>query len=311
MTFSPSFLYLSAVLIWGTTFYAIRFQLGEVPPVVSVMWRFALAAALLFAWIGYRRLPCRFSARQHGWIALQGALLFSVNYVLVYLATVDLTSGLVAVIFAGVVGMNIVNGAVFLGKPVSPAVMLGAALGTAGLALVFWPEVRDAAGDRAIAGAIALALLATYCASLGNILSARNQGERLPVLQTNALGMAYGALTTAVYVGLSGTPMTISLEPAYLLSLLYLSLFGSVLAFGAYLSLVGAVGADRAAYATVMFPLVALGISTAFEGYRWPPEAALGIALAVVGNLLILDKGILHKLKLPRAPRRASTTERP
>ncbi|MGB0865333.1 MAG: EamA family transporter, partial [Granulosicoccaceae bacterium] len=149
MNLSPGFLYLCAVLIWGTTFYAIRFQLGEVSPVVSVMWRFLLAAAVLFAWIYIKRLPCRFSHRQHGWIALQGVFLFSINYVLVYIATFDLTTGLVAVIFAGVVGMNIFNGVVFLGKSISLPVLAGALLGTLGLALVFWPEVR-AAGKPAI-----------------------------------------------------------------------------------------------------------------------------------------------------------------
>jgi len=297
MVFNSSFLYLSTVLIWGTTFYAIHFQLGEVSPVVSVMWRFLLAAAALFAWIAVKRLPCRFSAVQHGWIALQGLLLFSINYVLVYHATEHLTSGLVAVVFAGVVGMNILNGAIFLGKKVSGLVALGALLGTVGLALVFLPEVRSATANPEILPAIALALVSTLCASLGNIISARNQAERMPVLQCNAFGMFYGAAATYVYMLFTDIPLDFSFEPSYIYSLLYLALFGSVLAFGAYLSLVGKVGADRAGYATVMFPLVALGISTIFEEYHWPIEAIFGVMLVLLGNILVLNKNLLKQPK--------------
>lgn len=296
MAFSSTFLYLSTVLIWGTTFYAIHFQLGDVSPVVSVLWRFLLAAIVLFVWIALKRLPCRFSLLQHGWIALQGLLLFSINYVLVYQATEHLTSGLVAVVFAGVVGMNILNGAIFLGRCVSLAVVLGALLGTAGLALVFWPEVRAASEQPEIIPAIALALVSTLCASLGNIISARNQLEHMPVLQCNAFGMFYGALATYLYVLFSDTPLDFSFEPSYIASLLYLSIFGSVLAFGAYLSLVGKVGADRAAYSTVMFPLVALLISTIFEDYHWPIEAIFGVILVLLGNLLVLNSKLLRKL---------------
>lgn len=297
MAFSSPFLYVSTILIWGTTFYAIRFQLGEVSPVVSVLWRFLIASLLLFAWIKAKGLPCQFSPRQHAWIALQGVFLFSLNYVLVYFATADLTTGLVAVVFAGVVGMNIFNGALFLGKAVAPSVVIGALSGTAGLALVFWPEVRTATGDSGVYAAIGLVLLSTYCASLGNIISARNQSEKIPVLQTNAFGMLYGTLATTVYVLFSGIPLDFSFAPSYIFSLLYLSVFGSVLAFGAYLSLVGKIGADRAAYITVMFPIVALGISTIFEGYHWPTEAVFGIALVLLGNLLVLDKSALKKIR--------------
>ncbi len=308
MTLSTPILYLSTVFIWGTTFYAIRFQLGDVSPVVSVMWRFLLAATVLFVWIVLKRLSCRFSVRQHVWIFLQGLTLFSFNYVLVYTVTADLTSGLVAVVFAGVVGMNILNGALFLRRPISLPVVFGASLGCVGLALVFWPEVRAASTDAGIHVSIGIALLATYLASIGNIISARNQAEQMPLLQSNAFGMLYGAGATMAYLRFAGIPLDFSSEPTYLLSLLYLSIFGSVLAFGAYLSLVGQVGADRAAYAMVLFPLVALGISTLFEGYHWPVEAVFGVALVIFGNLLMLDKRLWHKLHSMINPKLSAPT---
>ncbi len=315
MVFNNTFLYLSAILIWGTTFYAIHFQLGEISPVVSVVSRFLLAAVVLFAWIGYKRLPCHFSARQHGWILLQGLTIFSINYVLIYQVTEVLTSGLVAVLYAIVVPMNIINGAVFLRKAIAIPVVIAAALGCFGLTLVFWPEVSQVEGSTRVYAAIATGLVAAYCASISNIVTARNHAEGMPVLQSNAFGMLYGAIATALYALVMGIPLDISLQPSYILSLIYLSVFGSVLAFGAYLSLIGQVGPDRAAYATVVFPVVALLISTVFEDYHWPIEAIAGLSMVLLGNLMLLNKSLLKKLQsvfasAPPASAAEPTTEK-
>ncbi len=297
MVFNSPFLYFSSVVIWGTTFFAIRFQLGQVDAVISVAWRFLLAAAVLFAWIAYKRLPCHFSRRQHGWILLQGLTIFSVNYVLVYQITEVLTSGLVAVLYAIVVPMNIINGALFLRNAVSPAAVVAALLGCCGLTLVFWPEVSGVSGNSQTYAAIGIGLIAIYCTSISNIVTARNHSEGMPVLQSNAFGMLYGSIATLIYAFVNGIPLDFSLQPSYIWSLLHLSVFGSVLAFGAYLSLIGRVGADRAAYATVMFPVVALLISTVFEDYHWPPEAMVGLTLVLLGNLMLLNKSLLKKLQ--------------
>lgn len=283
------FLYAITVLIWGSTWLAITFQLGEISPVLSVAYRFTLASILLLTFSKLRRLPMRFSLQQHSYIALQGLLLFSINYLLVYLAEQRLTSGLVAVLFSTLVFMNIFIGALFLKTPVRLNVVLGGVIGLAGITFVFLPELKAfSLQDRGFAGLL-LSLAGTLFASLGNITAARNQREGLPVVQTNAFGMGYGAIAMYVYALLSGIPLRFSLAPAYVGSLLYLAIFGSVIAFGAYLTLLGTIGADRAAYASLLFPLVALGISTFYEGYEWNLMAILGVMLVVAGNLMILS----------------------
>ncbi len=282
-------LYITTVLIWGSTWLAIKFQLGETDPVLSVAYRFTLASLLLLGFSKLRGLNLRFSPRQHLFIALQGVLLFSINYLLVYLAELHLTSGLVAVVFSTLVFMNIFLGALLLGTPVRLNVVLGGALGLVGVALVFLPELRAfSLQDRGFIG-LTLSFASTLFASLGNITAARNQRAGMPVVQTNAFGMGYGALAMYVYALLRGVPFSFSLAPGYVASLLYLAVFGSIIAFGAYLTLLGRIGADRAAYASLLFPLVALGISTYFEGYTWSDFAILGVLLVVAGNFLILS----------------------
>lgn len=289
--------YLLTVLIWGSTWFAIRFQLGTVDPSVSLVYRFGLAAVLLFVWCLIRQVPLRFTWREHGAMAAQGACLFSINYLLFYWCTGLITSGLVAIIFSTVIVMNIFNGVLFLKKPVEGIVLVGAVLGLIGLTLVFWHEVAatreisEAASHNVLRG-LGIGLVATLFASLGNILSARNQSCGIPVLQTNAFGMAYGALLMAIFAVLSGVPFVFEWTIDYVGSLLYLSVFGSIIAFGAYLTLVGRIGADRAAYATVLFPLVALIISSIFEGFEWTPFALVGIGLILTGNVLVVARGI-------------------
>ncbi len=281
-------LYGATVLIWGSTWLAITYQLGEVAPLLSVSYRFALAAILLVAYCVLRGKNMRFSRADHGFIFLQGACLFGFNYWLFYLTTEHLTSGLVAVTFSTVVFMNIVNGRLFLGRRVRPHVLLAALIGIIGIVMIFWPELAGYALHSDTVLALGTAAAATYCASLGNILSARNQARKLPVLQTNAFGMGYGALLMFLVALLSGTPVSFDWQPAYLGSLFFLSVFGSIIAFGCYLTLIGRLGADRAAYASLLFPVVALQLSVWFEGYQWSTLSLAGMALVVLGNLLIL-----------------------
>lgn len=281
-------LYLATVLIWGSTFYAIKFQLGDVSELWSICYRFALAALLLFVWCGWRRLPMRFSRQQHGRMALQGLFLFCLNYLLIYYATGMLTSGLIAVVFSSIVLMNILNGALFFGRPIERRSLVGAVLGLIGIALVFWPELQKLEHNSQALTGLGLSVLGTYIASLGNLFSSKNQQQQLPVIQNNAYGMAYGAALMALLaLGSSGWP-GYSSQLSFSLSLLYLALFGSVLAFGAYLTLLGRIGAAKAAYTMVLFPLVALLISTLFESYQWSPPALLGIAVVVLGNVILL-----------------------
>jgi drug/metabolite transporter (DMT)-like permease len=291
------FLYGSTVIIWGTTWLAIKFQLGSVDPMVSVLYRFMAAALTLFLYCKLRGLKMRFRLKDHIFMALQGLVLFSVNYWLIYLAEVHVTSGLVAVIFSGIVFMNMINGAVLLGSPIRSNVLLGGTIGVLGIVLVFWPQlISFSLSDQGALGLV-LSVVSTFMASLGNIISARHQKNHLPVIQTNAYGMAYGAAIIGAISLISGKTFSFEMSLAYVGSLFYLSLFGTVIAFGCYLKLIGKIGADRAAYATMLFPIVALGISTVYEGYQWAPNNIIGMAVVLVGNWMVLSKRVLANLQ--------------
>ena len=283
-------LYLASVLIWGSTWYAIKFQLGVVAPEVSLLYRFALAAFILLAFCVLTRRSLRYSLSQHGFIAMQGLFLFSSNYLIFYWATELLTSGIVALMFSTVILMNIINGAIFMRGAVSPRVILGACFGIAGIASIFWAELSAINNNAATWRGLWMCLLATYFASIGNIISARNQKAGIPVIQTNAWGMGYGALVMAVYAIISEAPFNYDPSLGYGLSLVYLAVFGSIIAFGSYLTLVGRIGADKAAYAAVLFPVIALGISTIFENDQWSLRAVFGFALVLFGNYIVLSK---------------------
>lgn len=282
------FLYLTAVLIWGSTWLAITFQLGKVPPEVSVAYRFALAGLFLLGWCLVRGLRLRFSLREHAWMALGGGLLFGLNYVGIYLAESRLSSGLVAVIFSLITFFNIAGTRVFFGTPMKPVTLFSAVLGVGGVTLLFLPELSRPTNGAHIGVGVTCAVLATLSASFGNIVAARNQRHGLPVVQLNTFGMLYGAAFVALYAVLTGKPFTFVASAGYVLSLGYLALFGSVIAFGAYLTLVGRIGADRAGYTGATIPIVALLLSVCFEGLRLQFGAMVGIVLCLVGNVLVL-----------------------
>jgi drug/metabolite transporter (DMT)-like permease len=282
--------YTVTVLIWGSTWLAIKFQLGTVAPELSIAYRFSLAAALLFLYSAVRRLPLRFNRRQHFFMALQGFLLFSLNYILVYLAEGHLASGLVSILYSTIIISNVILGAIFLGSPVRMRVILGALVGILGIGVIFYPELSsfDLSGGGGLG--VMLTLVSVVSASLGNILSARNQRSGLPVIQSNAFGMGYGALFMFALAAFNGSPFTFEPSLSYTVALLFLALFGSVVAFGAYLTLLGRIGADRASYVTVLFPVISLFLSTLFEGMTWDLAQLGGVGLVLVGNAIVLAR---------------------
>ena len=283
-------LYVATVLIWGSTWYAIKMQLGTVDPDLSVAYRFIAASAVLIAFCLATGRSLRFAPRHHLFIAAQGLFLFCLNYWLFYYATFELTTGVVAVVFSLIMLMNILNGAVLFGTRVEPRVLGAAGLGVIGLILVFWDDLAAMDLTSGPMVGLGLSIVATYSASLGNMASLRNTRAGLPVLPVNALGMAYGAVFMTILALLRGAPISFDLSPGYVGSLLYLAIFGSVLAFGFYLTLLGRIGADRAAYAAVVFPIVALIISTFLEAYVWTVPALIGVALILGGNILAVAK---------------------
>lgn len=284
-----SALYFITVLIWGTTWLAIKFQVGTVSPELSVAYRFVLAALMLFGHCTLSKRCLRYGLRDHCFMAIQGVLMFSVNYLLFYWAAEYLTTGLLAVIFSTIIFMNIVGCSVFYGASVQPKVTWGALLGMIGIALVFWHEFSTVGLSRELTTGAILGVVATAFSSLGNMMSVRNQRNRLPVVQTNAFGMAYGAAFMLLIAVVSGEGFAFDFSFAYVSSLLYLAVFGSVFAFGCYLTLLGRIGADRAAYANVLFPIVALVLSARFENFQWSNEALLGFVIVLLGNLLVLS----------------------
>lgn len=282
-----SILYIVTVLIWGTSWYAMELQL-VLPGELAIAYRFFLAAAMLVAFCLATGRSLRFSPRDHLFMALQGLCLFGINYILFYWAAVYLVSGLLAVCFSTITVMNIANAALLYRQRVDPRVAIAAALGLVGIGLVFWPELAKIELSRAAALGLGMSLVATYAASLGNMVTVRHSRARVPVIEANAIGMSYGALFTLIIVIAQGIPFDFVWTASYLGSLAYLALFASVIGFGSYLTLVQRIGADRAAYASVLFPIVALAVSTFLEGYRWSIPAIIGVALVLVGNLLVL-----------------------
>jgi drug/metabolite transporter (DMT)-like permease len=281
-------LFLACIAIWGSTWIAITFQLGRVAPEASVFYRFLLASVLLFAYCFARRLPLRYTAREYAWIALMGVLMFSVSYIFVYYAEAHVVSGLVAVGYSASPLLGMLGMRLFFGTPMTPRVMLGSLLGIAGITLVFWPEFAHFRSDGDTGLGALFTALAVLVSTLGSMVAHRNQQANLPLWQTMAWGMLFGALfSLAVALG-RGQSLAAEATPQYLLSLAYLSVLGSIIAFAGFLTLIKRIGAARAGYIGVMVPIVALMVSAAFEGFRWHPLTWIGIAVSVAGNVIVL-----------------------
>ena len=274
--------------IWGSTWLAITYQLGDVEPELSVAYRFGLAAIVLFAWCAATGRSLRFSAREHGYLAALGVMLMGLNYIGIYWSERFVTSGLVAVLFSTIVFMNPLGMRLAFGTPVTARALIAATLGVGGVALLFLPELGQATQGGSAGYGVALALGATVIACGGNLIAIRNHNAGIPTFPGTAWGMAYGALSAALVAIVRGVPWTFDTGAAYLLSLAYLALFGSIIAFGAYLTLLKRVGGGPAAFVGVATPVIALALSTVFEGYRWTWVAAFGVVLAVAGNWLAL-----------------------
>lgn len=288
MTAVNVLLYALTVAVMGTSWLAMKLQLGVVAPDVSVVYRFAIATVCTMAIALVLGRPMRFGRRAHARMAAQGVFMFGINQVLIFLATQYLTSGLVALLFSTVVLMNVAFGALLFGLPVRRVVALGGGFGLAGIAVVFWPELAafDLGRDRTIG--LVLTLFGTMSASIGMLLSGRNQIKGIPVIQGNAYSMAYGTVFSALVAIGRGKEFVFDPSPVYMGALVYVALATTVIGFWAYLTLIGRIGADRASYATVLFPIVALALSAVYEDYPWTVRASAGIALVLVGNLFVL-----------------------
>jgi len=257
---------------------------------VSVFYRYGLASLLLFSWCATRGLELRFGLRAHSRFLLLGLLLFCLNYILTYHAQQHITSALCAIAFSTMLWMNIANSRIFFGIRSGSRVIIGSALGVAGILTLFLPQIGSITLSDATFYGATLAVIGAFVASLGNMVSQEAQKGGLPVLQANAWGMFYGTLLTGAIALGQGHAFNFDFSAGYVISLGYLAVFGSIIAFGAYLTLLGRIGAHKAGYAVVMFPVIALILSVLFEGLQITANIIFGALLVTAGNVIILRR---------------------
>lgn len=282
-------LFLSTVLIWGTTWIAIAMQIGPVPVLLSVFYRFALAAIVLVAALaltGRLKVP---SLKQQPFVLAQALSLFCCNFLCFYYAASYVPSGLISVVFSLATVYNAINARLFFGDPIKPRTLLAAALGALGLVLLFGPDMFIAFKAESWKG-IGLSALGTLFFSLGNMASRRNSASGLSPVTANAWGMTYSSIALLILVAVTHTSIVLPPDGRYLAALLYLSVIGSVVGFTAYLMLVSRIGSQKAAYATVLFPVVALTLSSIYENYHFTWLSITGLLLTLAGNVVIFAR---------------------
>ncbi|MBB1488583.1 DMT family transporter [Oceanospirillum sediminis] len=283
-------LYLATVLIWGTTWIAIKLQLGDVAVQASIIYRFILAGCAMFLILLISRRLQKLDIQDHLFCVLQGACLFSFNFYCFYTATGYISSGLASVIFSMATVMNVINNRIWFGTRPTQRTLIGSVTGLTGITLLFWPEITAGGFNQDVLFGASLGALGVWLFSSGNMVSVRHQKKGLRPPSTNAWSIFYGVMILGITAIIQGVEFSFSSEPQYLWSLLYLAIPGTVIAFTTYLMLVGRIGADKAAYSTVMFPAVALTVSTFYEGYQWTSLAAAGFALVMLGNVMIFAR---------------------
>lgn len=282
-------LFAVAVLIWGTTWHAILYQIDALPPETGVALRFTLAAAVVLVVAAWRGERLRYPPRMHAHFALTGVFMYAVAYVCVYHAERHVPSGLVAVGYSASPLIAGLAAKALWGTALTRRFLLGGLLGVAGVALIFAPELA-AAGARPTAG---LGLLFTVAAvalsAVGSLAASRNQALGLPFWPAMGWGLAWGAAAAVVFaLVMHPLPAALPSAPSWWLSLAYLAVAGTVVAFAAFLTLQHRLGPGPASTVGVMTPLVALAVSAAFEGYRPGLATLAGAGLTVAGNVLML-----------------------
>jgi len=255
-----------------------------------VAYRFGLAAIVLYVYAIASRRQIRLPEGAYPFVFVQGVLLFCINYFFVYYGTAYLTSGVVAVLFSSILVMNAIFERLFFGRQITARFWVAAIIGITGISLIFWSEISGVGlDDKSVYGGL-LVLFSTLIASLGNMAAVVNTNKGLPVVAVNAHAMAFAAMLALIIAAVLGREFDFLMRADYVVSLIYLSVFGSAIAFGCYLALLRRIGASRASYSTVLFPIVALLISTFLEGYHWTTLAFVGMLLTLAGNWLILSQ---------------------
>jgi len=275
-------------LAWGITWFTITLQLGVVDPVVSLVYRFTLAALVLASWARLRREPVKLNGRQHAAAAGVGLFMFAADYALTYAAELRIVSGLVALLFATLAFVNLVLFRALLGQRAPRHAWMAAAVGAAGVALLSWSEIVQSRLDSSTVVGIALAFGAVLLSGIGNVFAYRGEAAGAPLAASTAWAMGYGALALALYAAVTGKHWSFEPTARYVLSLCYLALVGSVLAFTLYFGLARRRGYTMASYILALTPLLAMAMSSLFEHKRWPPVTLVGVALVLWGQWQLL-----------------------
>ncbi len=277
--------------IWGSTWIVIRDQLGTVPPQWSVAYRFVIAAAAMALVAAYKGESLRLDRRSLVAVTFLGFTQFCVNFNVVYFAERHITSGVVATVFALLMIPSTLLGWAFLGQRPTGRFVLSSLVAIAGIGLLFGHELREnmARSEQILAG-IGLTLIGMVAASAANVFQARPRVREFPLFALLAWSMAAGALIDIAFAVATAGPPVIDTRPGYWVGLIYLALAATVLTFSLYYPVVRKIGPAKAAYSSVLVPIIAMGFSTALEGYRWTPMAAAGAVLALGGMLGALSR---------------------
>jgi len=278
-------------IIWGSTWYVIRGQLGDVPPSWSVTWRFVVAAAAMFAFALARREPLRLPPGGQAFAIAMGVAQFVLNFNFVYRAEAHITSGLVAVIFALLMVPNALLGRIFLRFPLDRRLLIGSGVALVGVALLIVQEARIAPASGRTWLGVMLVLAGVLSASVANVMQATPRARAMAMAPLLAWGMLWGALIDAVVALIASGRPVIDLTVPYLAGVVYLGVFASAISFMCYFAVIRAIGPARAAYSGVITPVLAMVISTWLEGYRWSSLAVIGGILAMAGLVIALSRG--------------------
>jgi drug/metabolite transporter (DMT)-like permease len=283
-------LFISTLICWSPTWYLIKFQFGVVDPLISIFYRFFIASIIVFIFLILSKKKISFNLHQHLSFLLLGVTLFSLNYIFFYLANTYLISGIVTIAFSTILIMNILGERIYFKIKSSKETLFAAGFGIVGILIIFGNELLNFKLEDKTHIGIILSFIATFWASTGNLIHQKNSKDKIPFVQSIAYGMLYGSIFTLIVAKFRGAELLFDDSFSYISSLLYLSIIGSVLAFYLYLKLLESIGSARAGYIGVIMPIIALIISTIFEGLQWTNNLIFGLPVLIFGCVLILKQ---------------------
>jgi drug/metabolite transporter (DMT)-like permease len=283
-------LFISTLICWSPTWYLIKFQFGVVDPLISIFYRFFIASIIVFIFLILSKKKMSFNLHQHLSFLLLGVTLFSLNYIFFYLANTYLISGIVTIAFSTILIMNILGERIYFKIKSSKETLFAAGFGIVGILIIFGNELLNFKLEDKTHIGIILSFIATFWASTGNLIHQKNSKDKIPFIQSIAYGMLYGSIFTLIVAKFRGAEFVFDDSFSYISSLLYLSIIGSVVAFYLYLKLLERIGSARAGYIGVIMPIIALIISTIFEGLQWTNNLIFGLPVLIFGCVLILKQ---------------------